>query len=346
MLTSDFDYPLPEALIAQRPVEPRDSCRLLCMSRGDGTVSHAVFRDLPALFREGDRLVFNNTRVMPARIFVRKPTGGRCEIFFLEAVHSGCWKALVKPGSNAPGGAVLHLEDAPEILLRIAGILPAGERLVTVDDASVTVTVEEVMERYGHIPLPHYIGRDDGAEDRDDYQTVYAEVPGAVAAPTAGLHFTDTLMETLAARGIGLTNITLHVGIGTFRPVKVEQPKDHEMHEERYVLTAGAVREIEATKKAGGRIIAVGTTVVRVLEHCFAAFGGLHAHEGSTKIMITPPWRFGIIDGLITNFHLPRSTLLMLVSAFGGHDYTMTAYREAVDCNYRFYSYGDAMFII
>lgn len=345
-LTDDFDFTLPGSLIAQAPLHPRDACRVLVLSRETGVVSHRHFYDIPQLLQPGDRLVFNNTRVMPARIFVRKPTGGRCEIFFLEAVSFGVWKALVKPGSNAPEGAVLHVEQAPEITLLITGTLPSGERLVTVHKGPPDCTIETIMERYGHIPLPHYIERDDVADDRDDYQTVYATVPGAVAAPTAGLHFTEELLGTLKGRGIATTFITLHVGIGTFRPVKAERPRDHEMHEERYEIGTEAVAEIEATKNAGGRIVAVGTTVVRVLEHCYATSGKLTPHAGSTKIMITPPHTFGVVDALITNFHLPKSTLLMLVSAFGGYEQVKSAYCEAVAESYRFFSYGDAMLLI
>lgn len=345
MLTDDFDYPLPDGLIAQRPVEPRDSCRMLAVSRTTGAFSHSCFSRLASLLRPGDRLVFNNTQVMPARIYTRKSTGGRCEVFFLEPVGSGHWKALVKPGSNAPEGGLLHLENEPDIRLRIMSVLATGERVVAVDGNANTLCIEDIMERFGHIPLPHYIERDDTEDDRDNYQTVYAAQPGAVAAPTAGLHFTTPLLGRLREAGVDQTFITLHVGIGTFRPVKAADPRDHQMHEERYVLNKESVHEIRMTRKNGGRIIAVGTTVVRVLEHCYHAYGGLHPHAGTTDIMITPPWPFGIVDGLITNFHLPRSTLLMLVCAFGGYDTVMAAYREAVEKKYRFFSYGDAMFI-
>jgi S-adenosylmethionine:tRNA ribosyltransferase-isomerase len=344
--TDDFDYHLPESLIAQQPVEPRDACRLLILPRQQGSCSHTLFSNLIRFLQPGDRLVFNNTRVIPARIFCRKATGGKCEVFFLERTGHGMWKALVKPGRYAQVGTQLYVEGSDDAVLMVTGILHEGERLIRVDQSSgQEVTIEKIMEGYGHMPLPHYIEREDVAADRETYQTVYASVSGAVAAPTAGLHFTDSMLQEIKNMGIGITHITLHVGIGTFRPVQVEHPEDHVMHEERYIITSDAAEEIEATRRQGGRIIAVGTTVVRVLEHCFAESGKVVACEGTTGIMILPPYTFGSVDGVITNFHLPRSTLLMLVSAFCGRERTLAAYREAVEKSYRFYSYGDAMFI-
>ncbi|MBN1757563.1 MAG: tRNA preQ1(34) S-adenosylmethionine ribosyltransferase-isomerase QueA [Chitinispirillaceae bacterium] len=344
MRTEDFRYELPDGLIARQPVLPRDSCRLMTVPHRGGPFRHLRFTDLPGLLQAGDRLVFNDTRVLPARVFTRKKgSGARIELFFLEAADDVSWKALVRPGRRVHNGTVLSVEDRPDLELEITGILPGGERLIAVKEPR-TMTIPEIMELSGHVPLPHYIHRDDVSSDRLDYQTVYASVPGAVAAPTAGLHFTASLMERLRNSGIGLSYITLHVGIGTFRPVKTENPADHEMHEERYCVSAEAAREITDTRKAGGRIIAVGTTVVRVLEHCHL-HGKLTAHTGSTRIMILPPYRFGMVDGLITNFHLPESTLLMLVSAFCGRERILQAYNEAIVRSYRFYSYGDAMFL-
>ena len=343
--TDDFHYDLPDGLIARHPVEPRDSCRLMMVERSTETFRHLQFSDLPGLLRPGDRLVFNDTRVLPARLFTRKPNGVRIELFFLEEAENGNWRALVRPGKRAPAGVVLAVEDHEEIRLRIAAGTTAGERTVQID-SSAHMTIPQLMETCGHIPLPHYIRRDDVSADRENYQTVYAAVPGAVASPTAGLHFTPSLMEQLRRQGVGLSCITLHVGIGTFRPVKVEFPADHPMHEERYAITAAAAGEIRATKEQGGRIIAVGTTVVRVLEHCAAQYGTVTPHEGVTRIKILPPYRFGMVDGMITNFHLPESTLLMLVSAFADREKVLRAYKEAIEMSYRFYSYGDAMFLV
>jgi len=343
MRTDDFDYHLPEKLIARKPVEPRDTCHLLVMSRRNGKCRHLQFCDLPSLLGPGDRLVFNDARVIPARLFTRKPTGGRVELFFLEKKADGtAWKALVKPARRIPAGIWLHIEENPSIRLQILDILPDGGRMVrTTDD----ISIESIMGQYGHMPLPHYIDRDDEPFDREAYQTVYAKIPGAVAAPTAGLHFTRSLLTELQSRGVGFSFLTLHVGVGTFRPVKVDNPSYHPMHEERFSLSPETVEDVEKTRANGGRIIAVGTTVVRVLEHCYIMKGRLFPHHGTTRIMIFPPWRFGIVDGIITNFHLPKSTLLMLVTAFAGRERVLTAYSEAIAASYRFYSYGDAMFI-
>ena len=344
MRTKDFDYHLPGELIAQQPAEPRDSCRLLVMDRKDGACSHTIFSSLPSYLRKGDLLVFNNTKVLPARLFTRKKTGGRCEVFFLEQTDEANWKVLVRPGRRIPPGTVLRVEENRDAALLVTAALSGGERLVTAVPGSIA-GINEIMDKYGHVPLPHYIGRDDTAADRQAYQTVYASVPGAVAAPTAGLHFTDALMSKLADMTIAATFITLHVGIGTFRPVKVDDPVNHVMHEERFSITPEAAGRIERTRADGGRIIAVGTTVVRVLEHCFSADGKVLPQSGSTNILILPPCQFGRVDALITNFHLPRSTLLMLVSAFGGRENVLNAYNEAAGKAYRFYSYGDAMMI-
>jgi S-adenosylmethionine:tRNA ribosyltransferase-isomerase len=345
MRTEDFDYTLAETFIARQPVEPRDACKLLAMSRSDGACRHFLFRDLTSLLRPGDRLVFNDTRVIPSRIHMRKANGIPIELFFLEKVAAATWKALVKPGRRAPVGTLLTVEENPALRLRITAVLPDGDRLVEAKNAAGNGSIESIMERYGHTPLPHYIDRKDEPSDREAYQTVYARAPGAVAAPTAGLHFTTALMAQLRQMHVDFSYVTLHVGIGTFRPVKVTDPADHPMHAERFSISSETVTRIEETRAAGGRIIAVGTTVVRVLEHCYAQDGRLVHQEGTTDIMILPPWHFRSIDGLITNFHLPKSTLLMLVSAFGGRERVLHAYEEAIALSYRFYSYGDAMFI-
>ncbi len=345
MHIDDFDYHLPGERIAQQPAEPRDICRLMVLTRGTGRFGHVLFRDLPRLLRPGDRLVFNNTRVVPARVHMRKVSGGRVELFFLERHDEFTWKALVRPGRRMGPGTVLILEENHEVRMRITGSLPDGERLIRLEEGAFS-DIQSIMNRYGHMPLPHYISRVDGPLDREAYQTVYAEVDGAVAAPTAGLHFTSSLIDELRNMGVGVSTVTLHVGPGTFRPVKVENPADHRMHEERYVVTPESAEQISRTRAEGGRIIAVGTTVVRVLEHSFSTCGRLVPSEGTTGIMILPPYRFGMVDGLITNFHLPRSTLIMLTCAFGGRELVLSAYREAVERSYRFYSYGDAMLIL
>lgn len=345
MRTEDFQYELPEHLIAQWPLVERDQCKLMVASRKGGTINHCTFQDLVTLLKPGDRLVFNNTRVIPARLLAYKTTGARIELFLHEKVDASTWLALAKPGRRCSTGTIVTLEGVEEVQIRIHGVLPSGERLVQLASAPDNMTLEEVMERYGHVPLPPYIDRSDQFADRESYQTVYAAIPGAVAAPTAGLHFTPALLEQLTRAGVGLSYLTLHVGMGTFQPVKVEDLSHHVMHEEAFSLSAQTVGEIEQTKAAGGRIIAVGTTVVRVLEHCNATFGRLQPHQGTTRMMIIPPYQFGVVDALITNFHLPRSTLLMLVSAFAGREHILHMYGDAVRNAYRFFSYGDAMFL-
>jgi len=345
MRTSDFDYRLPPELIARHPLPQRDGCRLLYMRRGGG-VSHLSFRDILNLLNKGDRLVFNDTRVIPARVFCRKEsTGAAVELFFTERIDASSWKSLIKPAKRAPAGSVLFVDGRPEIKIRVCGVAEDGyERIVGL--VSGAEGLDAVIEAYGRIPLPHYIGREDGEIDRELYQTVYAGVPGAVAAPTAGLHFTDNLLDELAARGVGRSFVTLHVGIGTFKPVQAEDPRGHDMHEERFELSARAASEINETWARGGRVIAVGTTVVRVLESCAASFHKVSPQVSRTKLLILPPYRFGAADGLLTNFHLPKSTLLMLVSAFASRESVLEAYNEAIRQKYRFYSYGDAMIIM
>ncbi|MBN1604247.1 MAG: tRNA preQ1(34) S-adenosylmethionine ribosyltransferase-isomerase QueA [Chitinispirillaceae bacterium] len=344
--TEDFDYNLPEHLIAQFPLEPRDACRLLHLEKNAARIGHHLFRDLPGMLRTGDRLVFNNTRVIPARLFGKKDNGVSVEILFTERVDSHTWKAIVRPGKRLPEGTVVTLDSTECVQIKIAEVLADGGRLISscVDNNS-EVSIDSLIEGFGHIPLPPYITRQDSIEDRNSYQTVFARCDGAVAAPTAGLHFTKNLLDTIKNLGIESSFVTLHVGIGTFRPVKESDPRQHPIHEEKFELLQSTVDEIKTTKANGGRVIAVGTTVVRVLENC-SLDGELKAQCGSTRLMILPPFTFHCIDGLITNFHVPRSTLLMLVSAFAGRDAILNAYSEAVGNSYRMLSYGDAMLIL
>jgi S-adenosylmethionine:tRNA ribosyltransferase-isomerase len=345
MLTSDFDYHLPEGLIAQHPLRQRDGCRLLVLDRSTGAISHKTFADVACLARPGDLFVLNDTRVLPARLFCRKTSGGNFELLFTGRIDEVTWKALAKPGRRLkPGSTVFVRGDPDAATLVIEGVTANGERTVWLAGGRFP-TIEEVIKECGHVPLPPYIKRPDSAADREDYQTVYAREPGAIAAPTAGLHFTPMLLAALQEHGARPAFLTLHVGAGTFLPVKTDDPREHPMHEEEFELPHETAAAIMRTKRAGGRVIAVGTTVVRVLEHCALAPGGLQGFCGRTSLKILPPYEFRIVDGLITNFHLPRSTLLMLVSAFASRERVLAAYAEAVQEKYRFFSYGDAMFI-
>lgn len=344
--TEDFDYNLPEHLIAQYPLEPRDSCRLLYCQRSSSELRHHIFRDLPSLLNPGDRLVFNNTRVIPARIFGKKENGVPVEILFTERIDNNTWKAIVRPGRRLPAGTVIQLNIRSEWRLQIADVLSDGGRIISSHvNNGPTVSIDTIIGSCGHIPLPPYINRQDTSDDRDTYQTVFAQNEGAVAAPTAGLHFTKELLDIVKNAGVDSSFLTLHVGIGTFRPVKESDPHLHPIHEEKFSLPQDTVDEINTTKARGGRVIAVGTTVVRVLEHC-SIDGTLRAQQGATRLMILPPFTFHCIDGLITNFHVPRSTLLMLVSAFAGRERILGAYSEAINHSYRMLSYGDAMLIL
>jgi S-adenosylmethionine:tRNA ribosyltransferase-isomerase len=334
VLTSDFDYELPPASIAQEAA-PRGESRLLVLDR-EGAGRHAQVRDLPSLLRPGDLLVLNDTRVIPARLFGRRAgSTGKMELLLIERLSDREWDALVKPGRRARPGTVIELDST--LSAEVVDKREDGRHRLRFSEP-----VEPHLDRLGHVPLPPYIHRPDTQEDRDRYQTVYARSPGAVAAPTAGLHFTERLLEEIATAGIGIARVTLHVGIGTFKPVAVERIEDHRMDRERYEIGAEAAEAIRA--REGGRIVAVGTTVVRTLESAALARGGeVLPGAGSTEIFITPGFRFQVVDALLTNFHLPRSTLLMLVSAFAGRERILTAYKEAVREGYRFYSYGDAM---
>lgn len=343
----DYEYDLPAARIARYPASRRDESRLLSMSRAGGELRDLRFRDLPELFREGDLLVVNESRVLPARLLGRKPTGAAAEVLLVAPEQGSLdgeaprrWRALVRPGSKLkPGRSV---EISPELTVRIVGGAPGGGRVV---ELVTPLPVFDALERYGQVPLPPYLEREAEPEDRDRYQTVYARAPGSVAAPTAGLHFTPELLERLERRGVRRAAITLHVGPGTFRPVEVDDPALHEMHAETYVVPPEARAAIDDTRALGGRVWAVGTTVVRTLESVATDGGGVASGHGSTDLFVRPPFRFRVVDALITNFHLPRSTLLMLVAAFGRYEFVMNAYRHAVDAGYRFYSYGDAMVV-
>lgn len=340
-----FDYDLPQELIAQVPCEPRDRCKLIYVEKNTSNFSHCAFTDLVSLLRKGDRLVFNNTKVLPARIYGVKDNGITIEFLFTEKIDDFTWVALVGPARRLKIGASVAVKNCDGFRLQIVDVLPNGDRVVKLlGDGSRTL--EAIMEQVGHLPLPHYIERDDEQMDREAYQTVFAQKKGAVASPTAGLHFTDELIAKLTNSGVDTSFLTLHVGIGTFRPVKESDPSKHPMHEEYYELSQQTVEEINSTKRNGGRIIAVGTTVVRVLEHCSIESGMLTPSTGKTKLMILPPFEFKTVDGLITNFHLPKSTLLMLVCAFAGIPTILAAYNEAIQKRYRFFSYGDAMLIM
>ena len=347
MHTENYDYNLPTELIAQYPLSERDACRLLTLDKLDGAVSHATFGSVKKLLRAGDRLVFNNTRVIPARLFGAKENGVPIEFLFTEKIDEYTWKVIAKPAKRLKEGTVVFVNNCESAKLHIEKIESDGSRIVRLENKTPGSNIESLLEQCGHYPLPPYISREDDEGDRDNYQTVFASKVGAIASPTAGLHFTNQLIDELKVGGVGVSFVTLHVGVGTFRPVKVDDPRKHDIHEEAFELSTQAANEIITTKANGGRIIAVGTTVVRVLEHCAKYSNGiLEAASGKTKLMILPPYEFKIIDGLITNFHLPKSTLLMLVSAFTGRESILKAYQEAIREKYRFFSYGDAMIIL
>ncbi len=337
---SDFFFELPPELIAQTPVEPRDASRLMCMDRETGAIAHHHFRDLTKLLRKGDLLVVNDSRVLPARLYgVKEDTDANMEFLLLEQKEQNRWEVLVKPGRRAKIGSRFLFGDG---LLKatILDVVDGGNRLVEFDCKENIFTV---LDKIGQMPLPPYIT--EKLEDKERYQTVYSHELGSAAAPTAGLHFTRELMAELEAMGVRIAKVTLHVGLGTFRPVKEENILEHKMHSEHYHLPKETADLINETKRSGGRVIAVGTTSCRTLESVATYCGEIREAEGWTNIFIYPSYQFKVLDGLITNFHLPESTLIMLVSAFAGHDNVMNAYRTAVAERYRFFSFGDAMFI-
>ena len=340
MKTADFDYDLPQELIAQDPLEQRDSSRLLILDKETGERTHKIFHDIIDYLHEGDCLVINNTKVIPARLIgEREGTGGKVEVLLLKRRSDNVWETLVKPGKKARpgmrlsfGGGLLHAE--------VQEVVDEGNRLIRFEYEGI---FEEILDQLGQLPLPPYITHQ--LKDKNRYQTVYAKYEGSAAAPTAGLHFTEELLEQIQAKGIKIARVTLHVGLGTFRPVKVEDVTEHHMHTEFYHVSEEAADIINETKKQGGRVICVGTTSCRTIESAADDQGIVHATEGDTDIFIYPGYQFKVLDCLITNFHLPESTLLMLVSALAGKENIMAAYREAVEMRYRFFSFGDAMFI-
>lgn len=339
MKVSDFDFSLPDELIARYPLAARSDSRLLCLNSITGARAHRQFRDLETLLEPGDLLVFNDTRVIPARLFGHKETGGKVEVLVERVRGGGSCLAHVRASKSPRADQAIILEDGTK--LRVTG--REGELFsLALEEGGGTLL--EVLERLGHMPLPPYIARPDESADRDRYQTVYARNAGAVAAPTAGLHFDRGLLQRLAEKGVQQTFVTLHVGAGTFQSVRVDRIEDHSMHSEWLEVGEETVAAIQRTRAAGGRVVAVGTTSVRALESA-AAEGELRPFQGETSIFIYPGYSFRVIDSLITNFHLPQSTLLMLVSAMAGREAVLAAYAAAVEERYRFFSYGDAMFI-
>lgn len=339
--TEDFDFDLPEELIAQTPLKDRSSSRLLVVNKETKEIEDKHFNEIIDELEPGDALVMNDTRVLPARLYGEKPdTGGHLEVLLLTNTHGDTWETLVKPAKRAKVGTKIHFGDG-RLTATVVEELPHGGRMVTFDYQGIFL---EILESLGEMPLPPYIK--ERLEDPDRYQTVYAKENGSAAAPTAGLHFTQELLTAIQAKGVKLVYLTLHVGLGTFRPVSVEDISSHEMHSEFYRLTKEAAEQLNDTRQAGGRIVAVGTTSIRTLETIGTKFAGqIKADSGWTDIFITPGYEFKVVQAFSTNFHLPKSTLVMLVSAFAGRTLTLTAYQHAINEQYRFFSFGDAMFV-
>lgn len=339
MKTSDFYFDLPEELIAQTPLERRDASRLLCLDKTSGAMEHRVFSELPELLRPGDCLVMNDSRVLPARLLGARETGGAAELLLLRDLGAGKWECLARPGKKLRPGAKVHFGEG-ELEVEILETTEGGNRIVQFKFQGIFL---EVLERLGKMPLPPYIKTE--LEDGERYQTVYSKELGSAAAPTAGLHFTKELLGKIADMGVRECFVTLHVGLGTFRPVKAEDIEEHEMHSEFCIMPEDTARIITETKRNGGRVVCVGTTSCRTVESFANEDGTMDAKSGWTNIFIYPGYRFKCLDALITNFHLPESTLIMLVSALAGREHVLTAYKEAVARRYRFFSFGDAMFI-
>ena len=340
MDVKDFDYELPEELIAQDPLEDRSASRLMVLDRETGEIQHRIFKDITEYLRPGDCLVINDTKVIPARLFgIKKDTGAKIEILLLKRRENDIWETLVRPGKKAKPGTVIEF----------GGGLLTGTVVDTVDDGNRLIQFhykgifEEILDQLGQMPLPPYITHQ--LKDKNRYQTVYARHEGSAAAPTAGLHFTRELLAEIEDMGVKIAHVTLHVGLGTFRPVKVENVQDHHMHSEFYIVEGSEAKKVNDTRAAGGRVICVGTTSCRTVESASTEDGVLKAGTGWTEIFIYPGYRFKVLDALITNFHLPQSTLVMLVSALAGREHILDAYREAVKEGYRFFSFGDAMLI-
>ncbi len=341
MKVSEFNYDLPEELIAQTPIKNRDQSRLMVLNKKEKTIEHKIFRDILDYLQPGDCLVRNNTKVIPARLYGKKETGANIEFLLLNRIEGDCWEVMVRPGRKLQVGTKVIFGDGL-LEAEILELLSGGNRKVKFSYDGI---FNEILDQIGLMPLPPYIK--ERLKDKERYQTVYAKFEGSAAAPTAGLHFTEDLLQKIKDKGVEIANVTLHVGIGTFRPVKVETIEEHEMHSEHFYIKQEDVDKINKAKKNGNRVIAVGTTSCRVLESISdAETGFVKTYEGDTNIFIYPGYKFKCIDALITNFHLPESTLIMLVSAFAGRDYVMKAYNEAVTEKYRFFSFGDAMFIM
>jgi S-adenosylmethionine:tRNA ribosyltransferase-isomerase len=344
-LTSDYDFALPPELIAQVPLARRDASRLMVVRRETGTIEHRVFTDLVDLVAPGDVLVVNATRVLRARLLGRRDSGAPAEVFLLKPLGDDRWEALVSPGGKLKPGRTVHVAAGFDVV--IESVTERRTRVVRLVLDGVDAMA--AIEAHGHVPLPPYIHRGDESSDAERYQTVYARDRGSVAAPTAGLHFTPELLASLDARGVRRAEVVLHVGAGTFKPVEVEDPVEHVMHEEWFTVPEATARAVNEARRDGRRVWAVGTTSVRALESAAAragSGGALAACEGETRAFIRPPYDFRVVDAIVTNFHLPRSTLIMLVAARAGYELTMRAYREAVAHGYRFYSYGDAMAVV
>lgn len=339
MNISDFDYFLSEKQIAQVPADPRDSSRMMVLSPKTQTIEHRHFYQLDEYLTDGDVLIFNDTRVIPARLIgVRQPTGGKAEVFLLRQLERDRWEVLVKPGKKMRVGSVIAFGH--ELSCEVLAHTDFGGRIVKFSYEGI---FEEILDRLGTMPLPPYIH--ETLEDPERYQTIYSREKGSAAAPTAGLHFTESLMDRLRKKGVHLGFVTLHVGLGTFRPVQVDEIEDHVMHSEFYSIPTETADLIRMAKQEGRRVVAVGTTSIRTLESAAVDHGMIEAKQGWTNIFIYPGYQFKIVDAVITNFHLPKSTLIMLVSAFAGREFTLQAYRTAVEENYRFFSFGDAMLI-
>ena len=339
MKRTDFSFELPEELIAQTPLERRDGSRLMVLDKQTGAIEHRHFYDLPELLQKGDCLVLNDSRVLPARLLGQRESGGGVELVLLRDLGEGRWECLSRPGKKTRPGTELRFGDG-ELTATVEEVTDGGNRIVRFHYEGIFL---EVLERLGKMPLPPYIKAE--LQDAERYQTVYSRELGSAAAPTAGLHFTKELLETIAAKGVNIAYVTLHVGLGTFRPVKEEEIEDHPMHAEFCIVPEETARLVTETKRRGGRVIAVGTTSCRTLESFAKPDGGLEPCSGWTDIFIYPGYRFKCIDALVTNFHLPESTLIMLVSALAGREHVLNAYNTAVAERYRFFSFGDAMFI-
>ena len=341
MKVSDFNYDLPKELIAQHPYDKRDEARLMVLDKANKTINHRIFKNVIDYLNEGDCLVINNTKVIPARLYGKKETGAHVEFLLLKRIEGDTWEAIVRPGSKLKQGAKVFFGDGI-LEATVLEVLENGNRKVEFKYDGI---FNEILDKVGMMPLPPYI-TEASKEDNEKYQTVYAKYDGSAAAPTAGLHFTEELLDKIRAKGVSIANVTLHVGIGTFRPVKVENVEEHKMHSEDFYIKEEDVQKINIAKQSGHKVIACGTTSCRVLESIADENGLVKAVEGDTDIFIYPGYKFKCVDCLITNFHLPESTLIMLVSTLAGKDFIMQAYDEAVKQRYKFFSFGDAMLIL